>query len=96
MTPASDLAERAVERLLAEAVPLVELVARLAEDERARHVGVDAGLVVVREEVDHHRLVAQNLAEPGLVADRRLRAMRDDQLVGARAELEEAAAGSPP
>src|SRR5207342_1029015 len=86
-----DLPERAVERLLAEPVPLVELVARLAEDERPCHVGVDARFVVVLEEVDDDRLVAQDLAEPGFVSDGGLRTMRDDQLVGARAKIEETA-----
>src|SRR5436305_1465016 len=53
---------RLLERLLAEAVVLAQLVARRADDVRARHVRVHAGLAVAWKEIEDDRLVRQQLA----------------------------------
>ena len=76
-----DRLERAVERLAGEPVPLARLVGRLADDERARHVGVAARLLVEREEVGDHGLAGEDRAGALLVADRGLRAVADDDRV---------------
>src|SRR5205814_6678173 len=49
------LRDRPVERFLDEAVPFADIVRDVADDEGARHVGVDAGAVVAREDVDDER-----------------------------------------
>ena len=56
VTPGRMSVDGALEGLLAEAVPLGELVGNVADDERARHVGAAGRLVVARPEVDHDRL----------------------------------------
>src|SRR5262249_51652406 len=84
-----DVADGAVERLYAEAVPLGELVGHVADDERPRHVRTARGLGVARPEVDHDRLTGLEPAGAHVVPDRGLRSVRDDELVGARAVLEE-------
>jgi len=73
--------ERAVERLLDEAVVFAEFGRNLADAERSRHVGEARGLGVLRPEVDHDRLARLDLARAHVVPDRRLRAVRDDELV---------------
>ncbi len=59
----------------------------LADDERARHVGEACRLVVARPDVDHDRDAGVNRPVAHVVADRALRAGRDDELVRARAVL---------
>src|ERR671910_1232856 len=80
--PRLDVFERPVERRLDEPVVLDELLRRLADTERAGHVGVAAGLAVAREEVEHDRLAGRGRAGAEVVAERRLRAVGDDHLVG--------------
>ena len=65
-----------VERLAHERVVADELLRRLAEAERPRHVRVAPGGGIAREEVDDDRLVSADRPVAGLVADRRLRAVR--------------------
>src|SRR5438034_1292550 len=79
--PGLDGRNRAVERLAAEPVVLAQLVGRLADHEGAGHVRVAAGLAVAREEVEADRLVRRDRAGAHVVADRRLGAVRDDELV---------------
>ena len=59
-----------------------ELLRRLADDEGARHVGEAAGLAVARPDVDDDRLTLGDPPVTPFVADRALRAVRDDGLVG--------------
>ena len=56
--------DRAVERLLAEPVPLAHVVGHLADDERPRHVAEAEGLVVARPDVDHDRHAGRIGPEP--------------------------------
>src|SRR5438067_7819355 len=84
-----DGCDDAVERLLAQHVPLAQLIGDLADDVGARHVGVDAGLAVLREEIEGDRLARQDRAVAAFVTDRRLRTVRDDELVGVRTMLAE-------
>ena len=79
--PGPGRGDRAVERLLAELVPLEQLVGGRADDEHARHVGEAARVAVAREEVEADRLVGRDRAGAHVVADGRLRAVRDDELV---------------
>ena len=51
----SDLGDRTVERLLAEAVPVAHVVGHVPDDERARHVAEHERLVVARPDVDDDR-----------------------------------------
>src|SRR5581483_5854602 len=78
-----------VERLLAERVPLAQVRMYVADDVGAGHIGVHAALAVARGEVERHGLARQDRAVPSLVAYRRLRAVRDDELVGVGAVLAE-------
>jgi hypothetical protein len=80
----ADLGERAVERLAGHPPVLGELVGRLhaAGDEAARHVGPAARLTVARPDVDDHDLALADRPVAGLVADRRLRPVGDDHVVG--------------
>ena len=71
--PGADRLERPVERLLAERVVPDDLLRRLADDERARHVRVARRLDVPRPEVDHDRLARADLPGAHVVADRALR-----------------------
>ena len=80
----ADLGDRRVESLLAEPVPLAHVVGHVADDEGARHVRVDRGGVVAREDVDDERRVRPDRARSHVVTDRALRAGRDDVLVGGR------------
>src|SRR2546430_1302223 len=75
-----DGGERALERLVDELVVGDELIGRLADDKGSRHVRVAGRRFVSRPEVEHDRLVRLDLARAHLVADRGLRAMRDDEL----------------
>ena len=79
-----DGGDREVERLLREPVVLAQLVGGGAERKRAREVGVAGGLAVSREEVEEDDVVGGDRARAAVVADRRLRAVRDDELVGRR------------
>ena len=74
---------RQVERLLDETVVADELLRRLAHAERPRHVGVAAGDGILRIQVGDDRLALRDRAVAGLVPDRRLLAVRDDDHVGA-------------
>ena len=69
---------RAVECFLHEPVPLLHFAGRLTDDVRARHVGVAAGLLVLREQVENDGLVSVDLARAHVVADGGLRPMGDD------------------
>ena len=79
--PGPDGRVREVERLAHERVVADELLGRLAEAERPRHVRVAPGCGVAREEVDDDGLALADGALAGLVADRRLRAGRDEDEV---------------
>ena len=70
-------------------MPLDELAGRLAEHERARHVGVAPGFAVARPDVDHDRLARPDLAGAAVVPDRGLRAVRDDEVVARAAVVDE-------
>src|SRR3954471_20415192 len=83
------VAHGAVERFLAEAVPLGELVGHVAHDVGSRHVGAARGLVVARPEIDHDRLARLDLPRARVAADRRLRAVRHAELVPARTVRQE-------
>ena len=80
--PRPHAGERVVERLLHEPVVLDELLGRLADAVRARHVRVTSGDAVLRPEVDHDRLAGRDRAKAHLVADGALAAVRHDHLVG--------------
>ena len=80
----ADRLVNAVERLAAQPVELDEQLGRLADAERARHVRVAARLRVLREEVADDRLAGLDRPVTRFVADRRLRAVRDDQRIGGR------------
>ena len=69
-----------IERLLDEPIPLLELVGRLPDDVRARHVRVAPRRLVPREEIEDDRLVRCDLAGSLVVADRCLRTMGDDHV----------------
>src|SRR5204863_9444128 len=81
--------ERAVERFLREAVVLAQLVRNVADAIRARHVRVARSLGVLRPEVDDDRLARADLAGAHVMADRALRAVRDDELLRRTAVLGE-------
>ena len=72
---------RQVERLLDETVVADELLRRLAHAERPRHVGVAAGDGILRIQVGDDRLALRDRAVAGLVPDRRLLPVRDDDHV---------------
>ena len=80
--PGLDRRDRALERFLAEPVVLRQLLGHLADDEDARHVREAAGLAVAREKVEADRLTGGDRARAHVVADGRLGAVRDDELVG--------------
>ena len=61
----------------------------VADDERASHVGEARRLGVARPEVDDDRLAGAQLPLAEVMADRRLRPVRDDEDVGGGAVLEE-------
>ena len=86
-----DGGDRKVERLLREPVVLAQLVGRGAERERAREVRVAGRLAVAREEVEEDDVVGGDRAGAAVVADRGLRAVRDDELLGGGAVLAERA-----
>ncbi len=77
----ADRFQRPVERLLAERVVADDVRGRLTDDVRPRHVRVALRLDVARPEVDHDRLARGDLPGSHVVADGRLRAVRDDELV---------------
>ena len=79
-----NLGDGLVESLLAEPMPLANVVGHVADDEGASHVRVDGGRVVAREDVDDERRVRRDRPGAHLVTDGALRAGRDDVLVGAR------------
>ena len=84
-----DLRDRELERLTTQAVPLPNLVRDVADHERARQIRIAGGLEVDREEVEQDDVVRGDLAGPHVVADRRLRPVRDDHLLGQRPMREE-------
>src|SRR4029079_6500379 len=61
--------DRAVEFLLAELVPLEQLVRRRADHEHAGHVGETARVAVAREEVEADRLAREDRARAPVCAD---------------------------
>ena len=90
-TPGLTSRDREVERLLRERVELAELGRRGADRERAGEVRVTGRVAVAREEVEDDRLAGRDRPGAAVVADRRLRAVRDDELLGSRAVLAERA-----
>src|SRR5436305_184846 len=81
--------DRSLERFVNVLVVGGELLGRLADHERARHVGVAGRLSVARPEVEHDRLVRLDLPGTHLVADRGLGAMGDDELVAEEVQVGE-------
>ena len=80
--PGPDHGDGAVERLPDQRLVLADLVRRLADDEGARHVGVAAGRLVDREEIEEDDVVGADRTRAHVVPDRGLGAVRDDRLVG--------------
>ena len=74
-----------LERLPAERVPLADLAGHLPHDERPRQVRVARRLEVDGEQVEDEDVVRADRARAHVVADRRLRAVGDDHLLGQRA-----------
>jgi hypothetical protein len=70
-------------------VPLGELVGDLADDERPGHVRRARRLVVARPDVDQDRLTGLQDTVAQVVADRGLWSVGDDEVVAARAMLDE-------
>src|SRR5579864_7346716 len=80
---------RPVERLLAQPVVLADLVGNISDDVGPRHVGVDGRLGVARPQVEDDWLAGRDHAGSHVVPDGALGAVRDDELVGDRAALDE-------
>jgi len=90
-----DRLHRPPERLEDQPVILGELLGRVADDVRARHVGVASRPSVPRPDVDDDRLAGRNRPGAHLVADGALRPVRDDELVGGHVALREDLADPP-
>ncbi len=80
--PGANGGENELVRLDRQPVPFRDLVRNLADDERPAHVGEARRLGVSRPEVDHDRLAGAELPVTQVMPDRRLRSVRDDELVG--------------
>src|SRR3954454_825747 len=80
----ANLGDRRVERLLAQPVPFAHVLGHVAHNEGARHVRVERGGVVAREDVDHERRAGPYWSRAHVVTDRALRPGGDDVLVGRR------------
>ena len=86
-----DRGDGEVERLLREPVELAELVGGRADREGAREVGEAGRLAVPWEEVEEDDVVGGDRARAAVVTGRRLRAVRDHELLGRGAVLAERA-----
>jgi carboxypeptidase Taq len=84
-----DLRDRELERLPTETVPLSNLVRDVADRERTREIRIAGGFKVDREEIEQDDVVRGDLAGARVVADRRLRPVGDDHLLGERPMREE-------
>ena len=87
--PRADRRDHALVHLLAQPVVVRELVGDRADDERARHVGVEGRGDVARPDVDRDRLAPADRARAHVVSDARLGAVGDDEVVRDGAVLEE-------
>ena len=88
-TPGLTAATARLERLLGEPVELAELVGGGADREGTREVGETGGFAVPREEVEQDDVLRSDRARAAVVTGRRLRAVRDHELLGGRTMLAE-------